>query len=189
MHVDHPPTKTQLLTMLLGLITFGVLLPAGGLFLLHMEYAELSTVLETQPPFFTQSKGIAVMFAMPLLSAFMLALLGLLSFRLIVGYDYVISEKQQHRFNACVGSLILIALGVMVVSPFISNAYWGIQLRDAGYHRCPNAFMITSKWTQFVWVQDPEFCHLRMVRHMIKSTDHSREDLRAYLRDLQEEKG
>lgn len=187
MHLDNPPTKTQLLKLLLFFLVVGIGLPTGGLSLLHVEYTQLFQVLEQKPPFFTQRPDVAMMLGMPFAGVALLVMIGFLVFRLIAGRAPVVSEKQQNWFWGCLLSLMLTGLGTMIVGPFISNAYWGTQFRHAGYHRCPNDSVVTSGRNQFVWAQDPEFCHMRVVDDMIDRTDQSREEQGAYLRDLKED--
>lgn len=183
MEVDAHPNRLKAVGMLFVCLGFAILFPGGLLYLLHMEFAKLIHALETQRPLFVQSRGMGAMFAMPLFSLLFLILSGFGLYRIVTGIDHPIPERGKQRLMTILGSLSVVMLGVMISGVFINNAYWGSQFRDAGYHRCPSGFQITSRWATAVWVQEPQFCHLRMVRRMMINAEYSKDDLDAYLRE------
>ncbi|MCC5810980.1 MAG: hypothetical protein JJU06_11450 [Ectothiorhodospiraceae bacterium] len=167
-------------------LAFAIGAGVGLPYLLSHEIADLRGVLETLPAMFTRHTAITAMYAAPVA--------GLLFFSFfLVGARYClcgkgVREKTGNRIVMAIAVLAVIALSSLFVARAVANAYWENQFRSAGYMRCPNSFMLTSKWFTQAWAQDPAYCRDPEVRAMMASPWHGIDDINEYLREREQER-
>ncbi len=168
---------------MLGLTVLGVGLGFGGPYLLVLEVRDYASYMNLLPPLFTRHTGITVMYAMPLAALAVFLLAGMAAYRLVSGKNP--SQRGGGILMKVAGVLLLVAAAGIIGGRYVANYYWAHTFQQAGYARCGNSFMLTSRWFTEVWVLDVSHCRDREVRAMMASPRHSIEDINEYLREQQ----
>ena len=166
---------------MLGLTVVGLGLGFGGPYLLVLEVRDYADYMNSLPPLFTRHTGITAMYAMPIAALAMFLMAGMGVYRLVSGKNP--SQRVGGMMLNVAAVLLLVAVAGVVGGRFVANYYWAHTFQQAGYARCGNSFMLTSRWFTEVWVLDVSHCRDREVRAMMASPRHGIDDINEYLRE------
>ncbi len=162
-------------------LVFAIGAGVGLPYLLSHELADLREALDVLPPLFTRHTAITAMYAAPVAGLLFLSFFLIAARYCLLGR--AVREKTGNRIMKVIAVLAVIALLSLFVARTMANAYWENQFLSAGYMRCPNSFMLTSKWLTDVWTQDLAYCRDSEVRAMMASPRHGIDDINEYLRE------